>query len=794
MILLKKLKNVFQLLISDYRSLITVYCLLITFSSFGQKPLYLDPKQPIEKRVQDLLSRMTLEEKIGQLNMPCVYTSNWGANPAARRDSCIKYLKGKMVPCMSTPGGFFTLADNALPEGNRAQSEFFNELQKIAVEQTRLKIPLLQTEEGTHGVMCSGKTIFPEGIGMGATWNMPLIQQVYSATGHEARAVGIHQLCTLVIEPNRDPRLGRNEEGFSEDPYMCSLIARSIVRGIQGKDVSAPDKAIAALCHYPGQSQPESAFDHGNMDVSERTFREVFLKPWVTGIKEEGALAIMATHVAINGELTHSSPWLLDDILRKELNFKGVVLSEGGGMSTLVSDRMVKTQQEAGAITIKAGIDIGISHEPAYMCDMIKNVKEGKVEMKYIDRAVGRILAQKFRLGLFEHPYTDPDNAEKGVPYEQYKELARQSAREGIVLLRNENNLLPLKKDLKSIAVIGPNADDVLNQLGDYTSGDQPNAVRTFFDKTVTVLKGIKAKVNSQTQITYVKGCNAFNEHLNGAYHTTTLNEIDKAVEAAKKAEVAIVVVGECNMGDGEMREVASLDLPGLQEDLIKAVQATGTPTIVVLINGRALSIPWEAEHVPAILDAWNCGEQGGNAVADVLFGDYNPSGRLAVTFPRHVGQLPCYYNYSIAKLGAMRRGYTDMSPYPLYEFGYGLSYTNFEYSDFKIAEKTIKQNGKAHVSVTVKNTGKLAGDEVVQLYIRDLITSVYRPVIELKGFTKISLQPGESKTVGFELTSNELMMLDRKMKWVVEPGTFRVMVGRSSKDIKFTGEFDVTN
>jgi beta-glucosidase len=500
----------------------------------------------------------------------------------------------------------------------------------------------------------------------------------------------------------------------------------------------------------------------------------------------------MATHVAINGELTHSSPWILTDILRGELGFKGIVLSEGGGMSTLVSDRMVKTQQEAGAVAIKAGVDVGISHEPAYMCDMIKNVKEGKVEMKYIDRAVGRILAQKFRLGLFEHPYTDADYAEKGVPYEQHKELARQVSREGIVLLKNEKNLLPLKKDIKSIAVIGPDADDVLNQLGDYTSGDQPNAVRTFFDKTVTVLKGIKAKVSPQTEVKYVKGCNAFGERLNGSYHTTTLNEIDKAVEAAKKAEIAIVVVGECNMGDGEMREVASLDLPGLQEDLVRAVQATGTPTVVVLINGRPLSIPWEAEHVPAIVDAWTPGEQGGNAVADILFGDYNPSGRLAMTVPRHVGQLPDYYNYMISKQGAMRRGYADMSPYPLYEFGYGLNYTNFDYSDFKIAENTIKQNGSAHVSVTVKNTGKLAGDEVVQLYIRDLITSVYRPIIELKGFKKIALQPGESKKVDFVLTPDELMMLDRKMKWVVEPGTFRVMVGKSCKDIKYTGDFDV--
>ena len=779
----------------NYKTALTIIVLTLIMNAFtfGQKPIYLDSKQPIEKRVEDLLGRMTLEEKVGQLNMPCVYTSAWGTNPAARRDSCIKFAKGEMVPCMGPGGGFFTLADNALPEGNRFQSEFFNKLHKIAVEETRLKIPLLQTEEGTHGVMCSGKTIFPEGLGIACTWNMPLVKQDYSAVAHEARAVGIHQLCTLVIEPNRDPRLGRNEEGYSEDPYMCSLIARSIVQGIQGKDVSAPDKAIAALCHYPGQSQPVSAYDHNNMDISERTLREVFLKPWVTGIKEEGALAIMATHVAINGELTHSSPWLLTDILRKELNFKGIVLSEGGGMSTLVHDRMVKTQQEAGEVAIKAGVDVGISHERAYMCDMVKNVNEGKVPMNILDRAVGRILAQKFRLGLFEHPYTDPDYAEKGVPYEQHKELALQTAREGIVLLKNEKNLLPLKKNIKSIAVIGPNADDVLNQLGDYTSGDQPNAVRTFFDKTVTVLKGIKAKVDPSTKVTYVKGCYAYGEILNKSYETQTLNEIQQAVEAARKADVAVVVVGECNWGNGEMREVVSLDLQGLQEELIKAVQATGTPTVVVLINGRPLSVPWIAEHVPAIVEAWLPGEQGGHAVADILFGDYNPSGRLAITVPRHVGQLPMYYNYMLPKENAKRGGYVkDMTTEPLWEFGYGLSYTGYEYSDFKITPENINTTDKVRVSVTVKNTGKMAGDEVVQLYIRDLITSVYRPVIELKGFKKISLDPGQSKLVEFDLTSEELSMLDRNLVRVVEPGTFKVMVGSSSKDIRLEGEFEV--
>jgi beta-glucosidase len=631
--------------------------------------------------------------------------------------------------------------------------------------------------------MCSGKTIFPEGPAIGSTWNMDMVREIYSAEAREARAVGIHQLFTLVIEPNRDPRLGRNEEGYSEDPYLCSRVAQAIVQGAQGKDVSAPDKVVAGLCHYPGQSQPVSGLERGAMEISERTLRDVFLPPWVTGIRKEGALAVMATHPAIDGVSTHSSDWLLTKLLREELGFRGLVLSEGSGIGNLAGDKVAADEKQAGEMAIKAGVDVGISHERAYMDLLIENVKEGKVPMELIDRAVRRILTQKMRLGLFERPYVDPEYAANGIPYGKHRELALEVAREGIVLLKNEGNLLPLKKNLKSIAVIGPNADDILNQLGDYTSGDQPDATRTFLDKIVTVLKGIKAKVGPETQVRYVKGCNALGDDL---------NEIQAAQEAARQAEVAVVVVGESAAGVGEMRDVASLDLQGRQEDLIKAVQATGTPTVMVLINGRPLSVRWAAAHVPAIVEAWVPGEQGGHAVADVLFGDYNPSGRLPVTVPRHVGQLPMYYNYMPSKEDTKRRGYVDMPPSPLWEFGYGLSYTSFEYSDLRIEPVEIRSSGNVRVSMQLKNTGPRAGREVVQLYLNDAVSSVFRPVKELKRFEKIALEPGQARRVEFELTPEDLSLLNRSLKRVVEPGTFVVMVGSSSEAIKLRGNFEV--
>ncbi len=753
------------------------------------KPLYLDSSQSIEKRVEDLLGRMTLKEKVGQMNMPCVYGVKLGKDIPAKTEGCRKFTEGKHVEGLGPGGGFFTLANNILHKGTRQQAEYFNELQKIAVEKTRLRIPLLQTEEGTHGLMCSGGTIFPECLGIGSTWNMDLVKNIYAIAAREARAVGIHQIYTLVIEPNRDPRLGRNQEGYSECPYLCSRIAEAIVEGVQGDDISANDKTVAGLCHYPGQSEPVSGMEKGAMEISERKLREVFLPPWVAGIKKGGAYGVMATYPAVDGTPTHASKFLLTDILRNELGFKGLVLGEGGGLNTLVYMNLASNHKEAGALAIKAGLDVGISFEDGYLSPLIENVNEGKVSIDLIDRAVRRILRLKFQLGLFENPYADPDYAVKVTHTQESQDAALKTAREGIVLLKNENNLLPLKKDIKRIAVIGPNADHEMNQLGDYTA-------KVVLQDIVTVLDGIREKVSDKTKVEYIKGCSVI---------VTGYNEISKAKRIARRADAAIVVLGENEWGapngmgtNGEAYDVASLDLTGLQEELLKAVYESGTPTVLVLINGRPLSIRWAAERIPAIVEAWLPGEKGGHAVADILFGDYNPSGKLPITVPRHSGQLPVYYNHMPGKLhwmeNAWGKAYADMPASPLWEFGFGLSYTKYEYSNLQITPDEIGTYGEIKVSVDVKNTGKREGDEVVQLYIHDKKSSVTVPIKELQGFEKVPLNPGEKKTVEFKLNHENLALYNRVMELVVEPGVFDVMVGSSSKDIRLNGNFVVKN
>lgn len=744
-------------------------------------PLYMDPKQPIENRVEDLLGRMTFEEKLGQMNMPCVYVKGLGTTTDEKFEGCRKFTAGKKEQGIGPGGGFFTLPNTILHKGPRQQAEFQNELQKIAVEETRLKIPLLLTEEGTHGLMCSGGTIFPEGLAIGSTWNMNLVKDIYAAAAKEARAIGIHQLYTLVIEPNRDPRLGRNEEGYSEDPYMCSRIAESIVIGAQGTNIAAPDKVIAGLCHFPGQSEPVSGLEWGAMEISERKLREVFLPPWEAGIRKCGALGVMATYPSIDGVPVHSSEKILTKILREELDFKGLVLGEGLGITTLLRERIVSSQKEAGEKSLKAGLDVGITYESGFMAGMIENYREGRVNIETIDRSVRRILRLKFQLGLFENPFVNPDHAVSVSHTQEHKNLALQTSQEGIVLLKNKDGLLPLKKDLNSIAVIGPNADNERNQLGDYTSD-------AILQDIITVLDGVKSKVSSKTKVTYVKGCNVIGDEI---------DEISKAQKAARTADIAIVVVGENErfaskeMGtNGEGKDVANLDLTGRQEELVKAIYETGTPTIVVLINGRPLSTRWTSENIPAILEAWNCGEQGGYAVADVLFGDHNPNGRLPITVPRHSGQLPVYYNYGPTKALVMNEGYVDMSIAPLYEFGFGLSYTTFEYQDLKITPSEAGIGGNVEVTVNVKNTGKREGAEVVQLYINDIISSVVTPVIQLKGFEKVNLNPGEMKQVRFTLSPEHLSLINSHMERVVEPGVFEIMVGSSSKDIRLKGRF----
>jgi beta-glucosidase len=764
------------------------FLLLFAFSGCqtteSKRPLSLDSNTTVDRRVENLLQQMTLEEKVGQLNWPCVYVSELGSDIPEKMESCRKFTVGEMVPGLGPGGGFFTLANTILHQGPRQQALFFNELQRVAIEQTRLGIPLMQVEEGTHGLMCSGGTIFPEGPGLGSTWNPDVIREVYAVAAREARGVGIHQLFTLVVEPNRDPRLGRNQEGFSEDPFLCSRIAAAIVEGAQGSNIASAERVIAGLCHYPGQSQPVSGMEQGAMEISERMLREVFLPPWEAGIRERGALGVMATYPEIDGSPTHGSAFLLTTLLREELGFEGVVLSEGAGFQTLLTRKVVASQKEAGAQALRAGVDVGITFEPAFMVPLIENVREGRVSEALIDRAVRRVLTEKSRLGLFEAPYVDPDRAEQVSHAAEHQELALQAAREGIVLLRNEGQLLPLSKNLKRIAVIGPNADDPRNQLGDYISD-------VILQDIVTVLQGIRGQVSARTSVRYVKGCDVLGAEF---------DRVDQAAAAAAAADVAVVVLGENErfkeggLGtDGEHKDSATLELTGLQEQLLEAVTATGTPTVLVLINGRPLAVRWAAERVPAIVEAWLPGEKGGKAVAEVLFGDYNPSGRLPVTVPRHAGQLPVYYNYKPSKSFSIgRTGYVDLPATPLWEFGFGMSYTSFRYSELEIEPEAVGPEGKVRVSLSVTNTGNVPGQEVVQLYLNDVISSVVTPVKELKGFTKVRLEPGESRQLQFTLEKKHLALFDENLQRVVEPGRFEVMVGASSEDIRLTGSFQV--
>jgi beta-glucosidase len=738
------------------------------------KPMlpYQNPALTTDERVEDLLSRMTLKEKIGQLNLVK------GSHEVSK-----EYAEGTQNESIGPVGGLFSQTHH-MHVGPLQQADLYNDLQKTAIGNTRLGVPLLITEEGTHGVMAPGATIFPEGQALGSTWNTDLIEEIYATVAKEARAVGIHQLFTLVVEPIRDPRLGRNQEAYSEDPFMCASYTSAIVKGIQGNDVSAKDKAVAGLGHFPGQSEPVSGLERGAMEISERMLREVFLPPWEAGIKESGALAVMATYPAIDGIPTHSSSDILTGILREELGFKGVVLEEGGGIETLVYEGLVDNLKDATALCANAGMDLSIYADSGYVYQLIKNVHEEKVAMETIDRSVRRMLQQKFRLGLFDKALVDIEKAGEIVHQEKHQELALNAAKEGIVLLKNKDNILPLSKDIKSIAVIGPNADHENNQLGDYTH-------ETLLQEITTVLDGIQNKIGKTAKVNYVKGCNVKNPDL---------NEIDKAVKAAKKSDVAIVVLGENywwspdGLGTvGEASDVATLELTGLQKELVQKVHATGTPTVVVMINGRALAINWVDENIPAILEAWNPGEKGGEAIADILFGDVNPSGKLPVTFPRHAGQLPVYYNYKPSKSHWIDKGhgnpYADLkAPTPLYEFGYGLSYTTFEFSNLSFSKESIGKYGKADVYCEIKNTGKMAGAEVAQLYIHDKLSSVVRPVKELKGFKKVFLEPGETKSVTFTVGIKELKMLDKHLDWVVESGDFEVMIGSSSDNIHLNG------
>jgi len=714
-------------------------------SSSG-KPLYLDPKRPIEKRVEDLLRRMTMEEKIGQM---CQYSGF-----SEEYESMLKEDK---------VGSFLNITG----------AENTNRVQKMALEHSRLGIPLIFGLDVIHGY----STIFPIPLGLASSWDPEIVVKVTSVAATEARSEGIHWTFAPMVDIARDPRWGRIAEGAGEDPYLGTAIARAAVLGFQGENLADANAVVACPKHYVAYGGAEGGRDYNTVDISERTLREVYLPPFKAAVVDACAGTIMSAFNDLNGVPASANQHTLTDILRKEWRFEGFVVSDWNSVGELVNHGIAGNFVEASKEAVTAGVDMDMCAD-VYRRGLVELVKGRRLPQKAIDEAVRRILRIKFKLGLFERPYVDPELAGKVIKSRDNIDVALEAGRRSIVLLRNEDNLLPLKEDIGSVAVIGPLADDHIAPLGSWSChGDSKDVV--------TVLDGIKAKVSTEAKVLYTKGCDIDGNSTEG---------FDDAIKATKDSEVAIVVIGESGEMSGEAASRASLDLPGVQEELVKVIHETGVPVIEVLMNGRPLAISWSAEHIPAILETWFLGIQAGNAIADAIFGDCNPGGKLPVTFPRTVGQVPIYYNHK--KTGRPPSAekwsskYLDAPFTPLFPFGHGLSYTRFEYNDLRIEVKGRSSDVK--ITLQVMNVGDREGDEVVQLYLHDAVASVTRPVKELKGFKRITLKPGERKKVDFTLTSEQLSFLDRDLKRVLEPGIFEVMVGKSSEDILLTGSFEV--
>ena len=742
------------------------------------RPDYKNPRLPVERRVADLLSRMTLEEKVAQL------TCLWGNRPQVNPQTDFATDRGDFSPAKAAEVmkyGIGQIARQRERKGPREAAKFANDVQKWLIENTRLGIPAILHDEILHGNMAKGSTSFPQPIALATTWDPEFIAKVFTAGALETRARGSEQVLGPNLDLARDARWGRTEETYGEDPYLTSRMAVAIVRALQGPGPGVDENhVIATAKHFAAHGQPESGTNIGPINVSERTLREYFLPSFKAAVTEAGIMSVMPSYNEIDGVPSHANKWLLQKVLREEWGFQGHVVSDYYAIPQMMDlHHLTDDKPTTAKLAIEAGVDTELPDPDAFP-SLIQLVKEGQVSEAAIDRAVARNLRAKFLLGLFENPYVDVERAARVTNSNEHRALAAEAARRSITLLKNKNNLLPLNLGaLKSIAVIGPNAAQV--HLGGYS--DDPG-------RGVSVLQGIKDKVRDRVKVPYAEGCKITKE--GGVWFADTAHLSDpaedqkliaEAVQVAKAADVALLVLGgnedtnKEGWADTHLGDRDSLDLVGRQNDLVKAVLETGKPVVVLLINSGPLSINYIAENVPAILEGFYLGQETGVGVADVLFGDYNPGGKLTISFPRSVGQLPLYYN----RKPTARRGYLFANKEPLFPFGFGLSYTTFAYSNLKVNPARIGVAGEAKVSVTVTNTGKRAGDEIVQLYIRDLVSSVTRPIMELKDFKRISLAPGESKTVDFVITPDKLSFLDLNMKSVVEPGWFDIMVGTSS-------------
>lgn len=738
-------------------------------------PPYRDARLPIAQRVQDLLGRMTLEEKVAQL------APQPGAPHAI--DVTGKFTEETAAAALAR------MFDNRSTVSVRDAAILRNAVQRYLLTKTRLGIPTFFWGEALHGFMFHGATSFPQALGLAGTWDPALIEQVFTAAADEMASTGVHQAFTPVLDLARDPRWGRTEETYGEDPYLAARIGVAAIRGMQGPNYLIDRRHVLATAkHFAVHGQPESGTNTAPGNYSERIIRESFLVPFEAAITEARAGSVMASYNEIDGVPSHVNPWLLDQVLRREWGFDGYVISDGGGLPMLLeTHRIAKDKEGVARQALSAGVDYDLSDGSIYRT-IVEQVKQGRIPQAQVDLAAGRVLAAKFRLGLFENPYVDPDYAGKITNSAAHRALAQKTAERAITLLKNEGGLLPLDPaKVKTIAVIGPNASDV--HLGGYSREPAHG---------VSLLEGVRERAGkSGVKVLFSEGCK-ITEGVQGwyAWYEDAANipsleaqrkSIAAAVDATRAADVAILIVGENESTNREawneqhLGDRDSLDLIGAQNELVRAVVETGKPTVVFLINGRPLSINYAAERAQAILEGWYLGQEGGTAAARVLFGDVNPGGKLPITFPRSVGQIPAYYNHK----PSMNRSYLNQpGRKPLYPFGWGLSYTTFKFENLKVEPAVIGAAGETTVSVDVVNTGAREGDEVAQLYIHQKVASVTRPVKELRGFERVTLKPGERRTVRFRLGPRDLEMLNREMRRVVEPGEFEIMAGPNSVDL----------
>ncbi|HVU24487.1 MAG TPA: glycoside hydrolase family 3 N-terminal domain-containing protein [Opitutus sp.] len=745
---------------------------------------YKDPTQSVDARVNDLLARMTLEEKVAQLQGfllrdPKAFDENGnftGGTEAGR----IKHGVGSMWVITGEQRDRFS-------HDAKEAATHLNAVQKFMLEQSRLGIPVMAFAEALHGYMAADATSFPQAIALGSTWDPALVERVFTVAAQEARARGVTQVLAPVLDLAREPRWGRYEECYSEDPYLVSRIGLAAVLGLQGRDTMiGPGHVAVTLKHFAGHGQPEGGRNIAPVNYSEREFRETHLYPFEIAVKVGHAHSLMASYNEWDGVPNHVNHHLLTDILRTEWGFNGYVMSDGGGVEVVYDDHhAAATYADAGVLCVAAGLDYYLGGKGNCFSTLVAEVKAGRLPAAAIDRAAGGVLRVKFLGGLFDHPYVDVDDLPKVTHTPEHKALAREAAEKAMILLKNDHHTLPFDAaKIKTLAVIGPNAADI--HLGGYSAVPMEG---------ISVLEGLKQfAAGSGMNVLYAEGCRITTNHVSGwlANENPVANDradddhlIDEAVATAEKSDAVVLVLGENELlrreawAETHLGDRDTLELVGRQHDLARAVLATGKPVAVLLLNGGPLTVNYLAAHAPAIIEGWYLGEETGPAVANVLFGKVSPSGKLTVTLPRSVGQLPCYYDHK----PSLFREYTQADNTPLYPFGFGLSYASFDYKNLRLSADKIAPGGSTKVSVDVTNSGAVSADEIVELYIHDVVSLPTRPVKELKDFSRVTLAPGETRTVTFDLSPDKLEAFDLNMQRTVPPGDFEVLVGKSSVD-----------